>query len=94
MRFPAWADHAKMTDAQRASSRLKFILNHLALHHTGRNSIRALAECIGYDHSTLSGYIRRGSVGEAAATEIVDTLKCSRTVKVSDLVNPLSIKAK
>lgn len=91
MQFPAWVEGGRMSKAQRATARLKFILNHLALHYTGRNSMRALAEKVGYDHSTLSTYIRRGSFSQQAADEIVEKLECTATIKAEHLVDPLSI---
>lgn len=93
MHFPAWVEAGRKTKAQRATARLKFIVTHLALHYTGRNSMRALAEKVNYDHSTLSLYIRRGSFSEQAAEEIVTKLGCAKDVKASDLVDPLSISA-
>lgn len=91
MQFPAWVEGSRTPKGQRASNRLKFIMGKLALEHTGRNSMRALAEKIGYDHSTFSTYIRRGAFTDKAAAEIVDALGCQKTVKPTYLTDPLNI---
>jgi hypothetical protein len=91
MRFPAWVEGARTPKAQRATNRLKYILSDLALQHTGRNSMRALAEHVGYDHSTFSMYIRRGAFTEQAA-QVLAALAPS--LKVTYLTDPLSIPTK
>lgn len=92
MRFPAWVEGPRMTKAQRATARLRFIIKHLALHHTGRSSMRALATKVGLDHSTLAMYCRQGSFSTTAADKIVAALGV-KAIRKTDLTDPLSIKA-
>lgn len=54
----------------RASARLRHMLETLAMQVTARRSMRALAEHVGLDHSTLSYYIRVGRVSQDGATLI------------------------
>lgn len=92
MRFPAWVDGPRKTKSQRASARLKYIINTLAAQHTDRGSIRALALRVGLDHSTISLYITAGKFTETAAVKIIAALACvPRDLKPSYLTDPLSI---
>lgn len=89
MNFPKWVDQPRSKKA-RATNRLKYLLTILAANATGRQSMRALAEKVGLDHSTLSGHIRKGSFPKKSATLI--ELKIGRdTIKHEDLMDPLSI---
>jgi hypothetical protein len=92
MRIPAWVDGARSSKSKRASSRLRFICNHLAAQYTERASLRALGELVGLDHSTIAIYIRRGAFSLPAAEKIVAALP-AKAIRASDLTNPLEIKA-
>lgn len=89
MKFPHWVDQPRSKDA-RASNRLKFIITTLAVHATGRQSMRALAEVVGLDHSTLSLNIRRGSFPEKSAALIEEKFG-RKLVKREYLMSPLAI---
>lgn len=93
MIFPEWVEGPRMTDHQRATARLKFIINYLAAKHTKRASVRGLAELVELNHCTLSTYIRRGAFSRDAALKIEAKLG-RRHIRHEDLTNPLDIKAK
>lgn len=90
MLFPKWADAPRMTKAERASGRLKFIVQSLALEHTGRSSLRSLAKAVGLEHSTIGKSITQGSFSEKSALQIVHRIK-PRLVSAEMLMNPLAI---
>lgn len=91
MQIPQWVDSKKRRKAERASARLKYILVLLAAKHTGRQSIRALAERCGMDHSTISHYIRQGSFSERAAKRIEGILG-RQEITHEWLIDPLEEK--
>lgn len=66
---------------ERASARLRHMLETLSMMVTARRSMRALAEHVGLDHSTLSYYIRVGRISEDGANTIVKKLGQLVTVK-------------
>jgi hypothetical protein len=88
MQIPQWVERGKRRKAERASARLKYTMTFLAAKHTGRQSIRALAEMVGMDHSTISIYIRRGSFSERAAKRIEEALG-TEEVTARFLMEPL-----
>lgn len=90
MQFPKWADGPHLSKKERATGRLKFILMSLALEHTGRNSMRALSELVGLDHSTISKYIVAGAFTEKAASQVQVRLG-EKVITAEMLMNPLSI---
>lgn len=90
MLFPKWADAPRMPKAERAAGRLQYLVQTLALEHTGRASLRSLANTVGLEHSTVSKSIKQGSFSEKSALQIVHRLK-PRTVTPEMLMNPLSI---
>jgi hypothetical protein len=92
MEIPTWVDAKKRSKSAKATARLKFMLTYLAAKNTGRGSMRALAELVGLDHSTLSTYIRRGAFSEAAAQRIEAKLG-AKQITADMLVDPLSIGA-
>jgi hypothetical protein len=92
MRFPLWVDGKRMSKAARASARLKYMLSMLAAHVDGRQSMRALGDRVGLNHSTLSLYIRRGSFSESAARKIEEKIG-RETIPFEYLVAPLDIAA-
>lgn len=90
MQIPHWVEKGLSSKQKKASARLKWIVGNIAARHTGRASMRALAEKVELDHSTLSGYIRRGAFSQPAAERIVAALK-DDSVTVLMLTQPLSI---
>lgn len=90
MQIPAWVEKGLRSNAAKSTARLKFIVGNIAARHTGRASMRALAEKVGMDHSTISGYIRRGAFSEQAALTMVVKLN-DPTVSVGMLLSPLSL---
>ena len=89
MQIPAFIDRNK-TKSERASARLRYVLISLSVQHTGRHSMRALAELVGLDHSTLSTYIRKGGFSESAATRIVTAIPTC-DISVDELMRPLTV---
>lgn len=91
MKIPYFVEARKRTKKERAAARLKYVLAVISAKHTGRQSMRALAEKVELDHSTLSTYIRRGSFSVAAAERIVGAIdNCE--VTVDQLVDPLTME--
>lgn len=90
MLFPKWADGPRMTKAERASGRLQFLVQTLALEHTGRSSLRSLAAAVGLEHSTISKAVNQGAFSEKSALQIAHRLK-PRIVTAEMLMDPLSI---
>ena len=90
MNFPHWVD-APRSKKTRATNRLKYLLSVLANNLTGRQSMRALSEHVGLDHSTISIYIRRGAFSEKAAKLIEEKLGRA-AVRHEQLTDPLSIE--
>lgn len=88
MQIPSWVDAKKRRKADKASARLKYILTLTAAKHTGRQSIRALAERCEMSHSTISLYIRRGSFSEKAAKRIEEIVG-QKEITAAFLMNPL-----
>lgn len=92
MIFPPFVDKNK-TKAGRASARLRYILVKLSVEHTGRHSMRGLAEVVGLDHSTLSTYIRKGGFSETAAFRVFHSIP-NCPVTIEELMNPMLIGKK
>lgn len=90
MLFPKWADGPRMSKAERATGRLQFLAQTLALEHTGRSSLRSLSAAVGLEHSTVSKSIKQGFFSEKSALQIVHRLK-SRNLTPEMLMDPLSI---
>ena len=91
VRFPPWVD-AQPNDDERASARLRYLVNRAALEATGKQSVRALAEKIEMDHSSISNAIRRGYMSEGMAMAIEQSVGRA-VLKANYLINPLKIKA-
>ncbi len=89
MDIPNWVDAKTCKKSQINTARLRYIMNVIAAKHTGGSSLRALAERIKMDHSTLSLYVRRGRFSEPAAKKIN---KLDNDVPVSWLTNPENIE--
>ena len=90
MYIPAWVEKDKRSQSAKRTARLKFIINGLAARFTSRGSIRAFGLFVGVDHSTISGYIRKGEFSEAAAKTIIAKVG-DPTLTVEMLTDPLSI---
>lgn len=90
MHIPTWVEKGLRTKEAKSTARLKFIVGNLAARHTGRASMRALAEHVGLDHSTISGYIRKGTFSEQAAATIIEKLG-DTSVTTKMLIEPLTI---
>ena len=90
MQFPPWVDQPR-TKKARAKNRLKYIIGILAMQATGKASVRAFAEHIGLNHSTISIYIGRGKFSEQCASHIQTQMP--GLVQAADLINPLEINA-
>lgn len=92
MKFPDWAEDPNLSDKERASARLKYLMLSIATEKTGKGSLRAFARLTGIDHSTLAYSIKRGSCTPGVATRIEDVLgrDCIRN---EHLRNPLEIES-
>ena len=71
MKFPVWVDKSP-NDTQRARNRLQYIIARAAIEVTGKNSVRALAQRAGIDHSVISYSVRRGQFSADAAVKLED----------------------
>lgn len=91
VRFPKWVD-AHKDEEQRASARLRYLINRAAIEATGRQSVRGLCEQIEMDHSSLSFAIRRGYFTESMA-QAIEAAVGRAIVKSEYLIAPLKIKA-
>lgn len=90
MLIPQWVDTHKRSNNAKSRARLRYVLANIAAKHTGRQSMRALAEHVGVDHSTLSTYVRRGGCSTATAKRIIDTFPdCG--LSIENLVNPMTL---
>jgi lambda repressor-like predicted transcriptional regulator len=87
--IPPFVDRNKKK-SERASARLRYMLAVLAAKHTGRQSMRALSEMVGLDHSTLSTYIRKGSFSERSANRIAEAIGTDE-ITADMLMNPLEV---
>lgn len=90
MHIPAWVEKDKRSLNAKRTARLKFIINNLASRFTSRSSIRAFGLFVGVDHSTISGYIRKGEFSETAANAIIAKV-ADPEITVEMLTNPMSI---
>lgn len=91
LKIPLWVEKGLKTNKAKATARLKFILTNLAARHTGRASLRALADRVGLDHSTLSVYTRAGAFSEKAASTFVANLN-DPMITVEVLTKPLEVE--
>lgn len=91
MNFPEWADGPQLSDEDRASNRLKYVILLAALHATGNPTLRSFSSHVGIHHTTLSHHIRMGSFSYNAARCI--SAICPATLTAQGLVDPLSMKA-
>lgn len=89
MQIPHFVEVGRKTKKAKASARLKFVLANLAAQHTSRSSMRALADKIGMDHSTLSTYIRRGYFSEPAAKRIEEVMGAVSDITAAELMDPM-----
>lgn len=93
MQFPKWADSTELSKQQRASGRLKFITSTLATELSPRASMRALAEQVGLEHSTITKSIKQGFFSEKSAITMTYHLKTqSPWLTVEMLTSPMSIR--
>lgn len=73
MQFPDWVEQ-KQTALEKAEARLRFMMTNIAIQQTGKGTLRAFAELVGIDHSTLAYSLKRGYCTSAVATRIEDKL--------------------
>lgn len=72
MIFPDDIDNPNLSDEQRASNRLKYIISRTALEATGDGSVAKFASVVGMDPSTIFIYIKRGRFSSRAAITVED----------------------
>lgn len=70
MQFPDWVDDPKLTDNERASNRLRYMIAYAGTKLTGRGTLRAVAKLAKLDHSTLAYAIKRGQCSAAVALQL------------------------
>lgn len=93
MQIPHFVEAGRKTKKAKASARLKYVLANLAAQHTSRSSMRALADKVGLDHSTISTYIRRGSFSEPAALRIQEAMVAEGSdITAADLIDPMRME--
>lgn len=84
MTFPKWALDPSLTDAERASHRLNYLVRLAALNHNPEGSLPALADAIGVSRETLYSSIKEGRMSVLLATAI-EHLVGRAVVKREDL---------
>lgn len=92
--FPQWtATNGKkqLSKADQATTRLRFMINYLALLHSPSATYVALAKALGIHHTTLNVYIQRGSFGENVAQKIEKHFGPS-IITADMLINPNNVK--
>ncbi len=92
MKFPLWVTKTRGQQKQ-ASARLRYILTSVAVKLGPRASIRAFAEAVGCDHSTLAYYVKQGFFSADMAHQVENALG-SDIIRADWLTNPLSIDNK
>jgi IS30 family transposase len=91
MTIPHRVDAKLRSKSAKSTARLRYIVAQLAATYTARNSVRALAELVGIDHSTISIYIKRGAFSDSATAKIMAALPDLNNISKEHLTNPMSI---
>lgn len=92
--FPQWTHTSgkrELSKANRATARLRFIINYLAMLDSPSATYVALAKALGIHHTTLNVYIARGSFGENVAAKIEAHFGPS-VITADMLINPNDIQ--
>lgn len=92
MQFPDWVDDPKLTENERASNRLRFMIANAGTKLTGRGTLRAVAKLANLDHSTLAYAIKRGRCSAEVALKLEEAAGRNH-LRHEDLRNPLAIEA-
>lgn len=91
MRFPPWArEAAKVSQKASRRARLRFLIQHAAMHHNEGASVAMLADGAGIDRTIIYRYINRGAFPTTTALKLENTV--GRFVLHHEwLVNPLEV---
>lgn len=87
MEFPDWVLHAP--DEDKASARLRYLINKAAVECAGSGSLANFASAAGVDRTLLYRYITAGAFTESAAQRIERV--AGHVVTAVMLVDPMSI---
>lgn len=88
MVFPPWIE--RKPRSERASARLKFMINQAALIRFGRTSIRQVAEAADLSHASVFNAINRGSCTDKMADALVQVLQHPQVTREA-LINPMAV---
>ncbi len=88
MDFPTWVTEPK-TKKGKSAARLLYAMRYLAVRADARGSMRALAEKIGVNHSTLVLGIRAGKFKVPTAYKIVQALG-DEDITLEFLLDPMT----
>lgn len=67
MIFPTWTSRRTMNKAQKATARLRYLVNRISADLGPGNSLKSIGDEIGMSYATILNYIDRGSFSEAMA---------------------------
>lgn len=87
MIFPSWTNRRAMKKSEKASARLRYLINRIAAELGPINSLKSVGDEIGVNYSTILSYIDRGSFSRATA----DKLEERFDVPAEWLLDPMSI---
>lgn len=94
MNFPTWVHQGprgkRLSDAQVASNRLRYLILRAALHVTGDGTVSSFARCSDEERARIYGYISRGSFPRKMA-ERIETRMGRDVICQEHLVSPLEI---
>lgn len=91
MQFPKWVNQTGYTKEQRASNRLQYIINRLAIDYSREGTLTALCKKVGVSHSTVSYYVNLGQFSFKMADAFQKTFGKDK-VLAEWLREPLAIK--
>lgn len=71
MRFPPWVrEAAKASQKESRRARLRFLIQHAAMHHNEGASVAMLADGAGVDRTLIYRYINRGAFPTSTALKL------------------------
>lgn len=91
MNFPKWTNLRSMSQQEKASARLRYLINCLAAQYSAAASIQSIARAVGVSHSAIINYINAGKFSDTMALRFEDTF--GRDVLPNEWLRaPLAIK--
>ena len=90
MIFPAWTRRSNMNKQAKASARLRYLINRLAVEYSPAGTLKSVADAVDINYSTILIYIERGKFSEPLA----EKFELVFGIPAADLLDPLSISDK